>query len=433
MKISILSVVTDIYKPFLSSSLLKKAQERGLLEVDLDAFFSFAAPKERIDAPIYGPGAGMLIRPEIVQRAVEAKQKEHGQAYKVFFSPQGTMLDQQVVKKIADEALRRGHLMLLPARYEGMDARVEEYYADEIVSVGNFVLMGGDLAAMMLLEAVARYIPEVVGKQESVLEESFTDAFVEYPHYTQPVSWKGMEVPEILRSGNHAAIDKWRMDEAAKRTVFGHFEWLRSRQTDESQRALAEAYIPHHYCALLHEGVLIGPEKKKGTTSVTSLDLHDIARSARTYGLKDYFVVTPLEDQQKIVRRLLEFWRTDGKEYNRERYEAVRFVDVVDHLEDVIATIEKREGVRPLVVATSARVAQSSHLISYYDQKKVWASRRPVLLIFGTGKGLQEEVLRKADFLLKPVEGFSNFNHLSVRSAAAIVFDRWLGINEKDC
>jgi len=323
--------------------------------------------------------------------------------------------------------------MLVPARYEGMDARAEEYYADEIVSVGDFVLMGGDLAAMMLLEATARYIPGVVGKQESVAEESFSGPFVEYPHYTEPLEWKGMRVPEILRSGNHAAIEKWRMQQAAQRTVFGHFEWLRSSSMTQHECEIAQHFIPHHYCALLHENVLIGPHKKKGTTSVTSLDLHDIARSARTYGLKGYFVVTPLIDQQKIVNRLLEFWRTEGLEYNKERAEAIKLVEVVDHVDDAMAKIEAIEGVKPLIISTSARPVGHAELISFYDQKQVWAYKRPILFIFGTGKGLEEAMIKRADFLLKPLEGFSDFNHLSVRSAAAIVFDRWMGINKKDC
>jgi len=433
MKISVISVAPEIYKPFLNASILHKAQEKGILKFDLDSYFSFASPKERIDAPIYGPGAGMLIRSEVVQRAVESKQKEHGKAYKIFFSPQGEKMDQRLVKEIAKKSIDYGHLMLLPARYEGIDARAEQIYADKVVSVGDFVMMGGDLAAMMLIESVARYFPGVIGKEASVEDESFTGPFVEYPHYTEPVEWKGMVVPEILRSGHHAAIEKWRNNQAAKKTVLGHFEWLRSSKSDREQRKLAASYIPNHYCALLHEGVLIGSEKKNGTTSVTSLDIHDIARSARTYRLNGYFIVTPLKDQQKIVQRLLQFWKTDGIDYNRERYEAVKFVQVSNHLEDVVSAIEEREGVRPIIIGTSARVVDGVECISFYDQSRVWSQNRPILFIFGTGQGLQDSVIKKADFLLKPVEGFSDFNHLSVRSASAIVFDRWLGINEKSC
>jgi len=433
MNISIVSVVPEIYKSFFQASLLQKAQEKRVLHIDLDYFFSFVGSKERIDAPIYGPGAGMLIRPEVVEKAIETKERLYGKSFKIFFSPQGKKLDQRLVQDIAQKALACGHLMLLPARYEGMDARVEEYYADEIISVGDFVLMGGDLAAMTLLEATARYIPGVVGKEESVTEESFTGAFVEYPHYTEPVVWKGMQVPEILRSGNHAAIENWRMQQAAKRTVFGHFDWLRASDMTEKEREFAKEYIPHHYCALLHEQVLIGPEKKNGTTSITSLDLHDIARSARTYGLKGYFVVTPLSDQQKIVHRLLEFWHTEGQTYNKERHEAIKLVEVIGNLDDAIAIIEAKEGCKPLIIATSARAVGHANLISFYDQQRAWVKKRPVLFILGTGKGLDEEVIQGTDFLLKPIEGFSDFNHLSVRSAAAIIFDRWLGINKKDC
>jgi len=433
MKISIVSVVPEIYKPFLQASLLKRAQEKKLIQVDLNPYFDFVQPKERIDAPIFGPGAGMLIRPQVIERAIDTQEKKYGKAYKIFFSPQGKKLNQCVVKNIVQKASECGHLMLLPARYEGIDARAEEYYADEIISVGDFVLMGGDLAAMMLLEASMRYVPGVVGKHESVEDESFSGPFVEYPHYTEPVDWKGMEVPEIIRSGHHGEIDKWRRQQSAKRTVFDHFDWLRSSKLTKPDIELSKKYIPPHYCALMHEQVLIGPEKEKGTTSVTSLDLHDIARSARTYGIEKYFIVTPLSDQQRVINRLLEFWQTDGKDYNIERYEAVKLVIIVDHLKDVMAQIEQIEGKKPIIVATSARETNHPREISFYDQDKVWSQNRPVLLVFGTGQGLDNDLVDQADYILKPVKGFSEYNHLSVRSAAAIIFDRWLGINEKDC
>jgi hypothetical protein len=181
---------------------------------------------------------------------------------------------------------------------------------------------------------------------------------------------------------------------------------------------------------LLHTDVLISDDKKQGTTSVTSLDIHDIARSSKTYGIKGYFIVTPLLDQQRIVQRLLDFWMSDGVEYNASRHEAVKQVSVASNLDEVIASIEAIEGKKPLVVATSAREINHPQVISFYDQEKVWASERPILFIFGTGRGLTQERLERADFLLKPVKACTGYNHLSVRSAVAIVLDRWLGINE---
>lgn len=433
MKISVLTVFSELYKPFLGTSLIKRAQENGLISVDLDEFFSFVEPKERIDAPTFGHGPGMLIKPVVVQKAIEAKEKSSGGAFKIFFSPQGIKLDQCVVAQIARHAQEKGHLMLVAGRYEGMDARVEEVYADMTISVGDFVLMGGDLAALTVLESVLRLVPGVVGKSESVMDESFTGPFVEYPHYTEPVIWKGYEVPEVIRSGNHAAINKWRLHCAARKTAIHHFDWLRTRVLDDKQLHVAQEYIPHHYTALLHNDVLISDDKKPGTTSVTSLDIHDIARSSKTYGIKGYFIVTALIDQQKIVRRLLDFWMSEGIEYNASRHEAVKQVSVANNLDEVVAVIELLEGKKPLVIATSAREIEHHQVISFYDQEKVWALDRPVLFIFGTGRGLTEERLLASDFLLKPVKSFSDYNHLSVRSAVAVVLDRWLGINEMSC
>jgi tRNA (guanine37-N1)-methyltransferase len=432
MNISILSVFPRLYNPFLETSLIRRAQEQKIVQFDLTDFFSFVAPKERIDAPTFGHNAGMLLKPEVVQKAIEAKEAAHGPAYKIFFSPHGKKLDQKLLQEIADESIKKKHLMLIPARYEGMDARVEETYADQVISIGDFVLMGGDLPAMILLEGCLRLIPGVVGKRESVQEDSFSGPFVDYPEYTMPVVWKGKEVPDIVRSGNHAEIALWRKKEAVKRTLITHFDWLRSSPLVRAQKQLTLAQMPPHYIALLHNDIVVGEGDLVGNTSVTSLDIHDIARSARTYGIKNYFIVTELIDQQKIVRKLLDFWQTgSGVEYNASRHEAVKRVELLDSLQSAIAAIEAQEGVKPLVVATSARVTPHERSITYHDQGALWQKGRPILMIFGTGRGLAQEVLEKCDYLLVPVEGLMEYNHLSVRTAVGIVLDRWLGLNPK--
>jgi len=433
MKISVLTVFSELYKPFIETSLIKRAQENGIISIDVDEFFSFVKPKERIDAPTFGHGPGMLLKPNVVQKAIESKEEIHGKAFKIFFSPQGTKLDQCLVSKIAKVFQEQQHLMLIAGRYEGMDARVEAEYADLTISVGDFVLMGGDLAALMVLESMLRLVPGVVGKTESVEQDSFTGAFVDYPHYTEPVVWKGHAVPDVIRSGNHAAMKAWRTEHAAQTTVNLHFDWLRKQVLSHEEMLISQRAIPHHYTALLHTDVLISDDQKPGTTSVTSLDIHDIARSSKTYGINGYFIVTPLADQQKIVKRLLDFWMNDGVEYNASRHEAVKQVSVVSNLEEVIESIEKIEGKKPVVIATSAREMDHPGLISFYDHEKVWSLDRPILFVFGTGRGLTQERIVASDFLLKPVKSFSDYNHLSVRSAVAIVLDRWLGINEKSC
>lgn len=431
MRISIITLFPVLYEPFLNTSLVHRAVEANQIAFLLENLFTLCAPKERIDSPTFGHAAGMLIKPEVIQKAVEKQEAAYGPAYKIFFSPHGKKLDQQLLKKLAADFQQKKHIMLLPARYEGMDARIEEEYADEILSIGDYVLMGGDLPAMVLIEGLLRLIPGIVGKQESVEEDSFSGPFVDHPEYTAPVNWHGRIVPEVVRSGNHALIRAWQRKEAAIRTVFHHFDWLRAHVSKQEDIQLAASCIPPHYVVLMHSQVVLD-EGREGNSSVTSLDIHDIARSACTYGIKKYFIVTPLIDQQKVVKKLLEFWQTNvGAEYNPQRFIALKPVVLVATLEEALQHIEADEQKVPLLIATSAKQHENVTSITYYDQEKVWGSQRPVVFLFGTARGLAQSLVEKCDFLLGPVKGFSTFNHLSVRSAAAIVFDRWFGINLK--
>ena len=434
MKISLATIFPDLYKPFLHASLIGRAQENGLITYDLVNMLNLCSPKERIDGPTFGHGPGMLIRPEVIGRVVESQEEKSGPAFKIFFSPHGKKLTQPLLKELYKKILERGgHIMTIAARYEGIDARAEEVYADEIVSIGDFVLMGGDLPAMILLEGLLRLLPGVIGTEQSVTEESFSGSFVDYPHYTAPVEWKGMKVPDVLRSGNHAAIAAWRQQKSVNRTIFHHFGWVRSQELTNKERKLVYEAIPEHYAALMHTDVVVSDGNRVGTTSVTSIDIHDLARSTKTFGIDHYFVVTPLEDQQKIVGKLLEFWQEGaGVTYREDRHEALKQVSCVPTLDAVIAKIEEKEKKKPIIVVTSAapKVAKEK-IITYYDQERVWAHQRPVLILFGTGNGLAQSIMEQADYVLLPIEGFSDFNHLSVRSAAAIVLDRWLGIQRK--
>ncbi len=428
MNISILSVFPELYESFLNTSLIKRAQDQGLITCSRNSFFSFVQPKERIDGPVFGHSSGMVIKPEVVQRAIAEREKQAGKAFKIFFSPHGKKIDQPLLGTLAAMMQNIDHLMLVAGRYEGMDARIEEEYADLILSVGDFVVMGGDIPAMLFLEGLLRLLPGVVGKKESIEHESFSGPFLDYPSYTTPVVWEKREVPAVLRSGNHAAIEQWQEQTAAQKTVLTHFDWLKSHAMNEDQKQLAHSCIPSHYIALLHDEIVL-PHNIVGTTSVTSMDIHDIARSAKTYGLKNYSIVTPLIDQQKIVRTLLDFWQEGhGIDYNKQRHEAIKSVTLCSTLDEVIAFIEEQEGKKPLLISTSARSLKHQNLITYQDQDYVWQEQRPVLFIFGTGKGLAQQVIDRCDYLLLPLKGFTDFNHLSVRSAVAVILDRWLGI-----
>ncbi len=428
MNISIATVFPHLYQDFLSTSLIKRAQEKGAVSFDVVSFTDVCAPKERLDGPTAGHGAGMAIRPEVIERIVQQQEDRHGRAFKIFVTPQGKKLDQRLAQQLGMRMQQESHTMFFAGRYEGIDQRAHEEYADLEISLGDFVLMGGDLPVMVILEAALRYVPGVVGQEGSVEHDSFTGAFLDYPTYTVPPrEWKGRAIPEVLLSGNHALMERWRYETAVKNSVRSHFSWVRSSPLSKKDRDAVKKNIPHHYVALLHDQVVVNGTV--GTSSVASLDIHDIARSSRTYGIERYFIITPLKDQQEIVKVFLDFWRTSGISYNENRADAVSRVALHVQLEESIAAIEEETGKKPLVVATSAKSYEGIPAISYYDQELVWSHERPVLFIFGTAQGLSRELITQCDYLLGPVEGLSDFNHLSVRSAVSIILDRWLGLN----
>lgn len=429
MIISIATLFPDLYKPFIKTSLIKRAIEKNYISINLENMFDFAQPKKRIDAPKFGPGAGMLIRPEIVQNVIEKQEEKYGRAFKIFFSPQGQKLDQVFLKNLVTKIKEIGHMMLITDRYEGMDARVVEYYSDCTISIGDYVLMGGDLPAMVLLEGLLRLLPSIVAKAASVEEESFTGPFVDYPEYTVPIQWLGYKVPDVLRSGNHNQINLWRREQAIKRSVLDHFEWVRSHVTSRSDINDSLKFIPDHYVVLMHSDVVL-EGGQEGESSVTSIDIHDIARSSCTFGIKKYFIVTPLVDQQKIIKKLLDFWIEEkGISYNINRAEALKNVYLANSLDEVIGIISDDWKKIPILIGTTAQKKKGIEYLMYDEQKRVWSLERPVLFILGTARGLAPGLLDKCDFILEPINGFSEFNHLSVRSAAAVIFDRWLGIN----
>lgn len=410
---------------------MQKAVDKQLLSFTLKTVFEYVQPKERIDAPTFGHNSGMLVRPDIMEKAFDELDGSLGKSFKIFLSPQGTRLTQRTAQDLWAKVKAYDHVTFVASRYEGVDARVEEEYADAIISVGDFVVMGGDIPAMLLMECLFRHMPGVVGKQESVELDSFSGAFVDHPEYTKPVEWKNRVVPEILRSGNHAAIIDWRQQQAAQLTVKKHFDWLRSSVITSKERDLASKYIPSHYVVLMHDGIM-QKDGKVGTTSVTSIDIHDIARSSATYNLKNYFVVTPLLDQQMMVKTILGFWgdQNVGAQYNKDRHTALDVVVLSSSIKEVIEQIEHQEGQSPIILGTSARFnMHDAKMITYHDQPKIWSHQKPVLIMLGTGHGMADELLEKCDYFLPPLCGFSNFNHLSVRSAAAIIFDKWLGFD----
>ncbi len=469
MKISIATLFPELYENFLKTSIIKRAIEKNIVSFDIVRLSDVCKPKERVDEPVCGPGAGMIIKPEIIEKAIEHIEKKNGPGFKIFFSPQGRKLSQSMLRDILKNIVNInianifnnklntktpnllpnyikknnikefgskefgskefGHIILICSRYEGIDARVKKYYADGIISIGDYVLMGGDLPAQVFLEGLLRLIPGIVGKQESVERESFSNHLLDYPEYGLPKTWKNIEIPEVILSGNHEKIENYREEAAYRKTILERFDYIRTRIKNKKDIDKCKKFIPGHYIAIMHTDILL-KDGRIGCSSVTSLDLHDTARSCATYGIKNMFMVSPLIDQTNIMNELINFWKSDeGKKYNITRFQAVSKVVPTDSLDKTIEFIEKKEGKKPVLISTSAKQHEHAKIIDFHSQGHIFKQERPVLFLFGTAHGLSDNIINKSDFLLVPVTGMTDYTHLSVRSAVGIILDRWLGLN----
>jgi tRNA (guanine37-N1)-methyltransferase len=235
MRIDVLTTFPRMFEGPLDESILKRARERGLIEVRVHDLRGWTSDRHRTtdDAP-YGGGAGMVMRPEPVFAAVEALLAEAppGAGEVVLLSPQGERLDQAVARRLSE--LR--HLLLLCGHYEGFDERIRQHLATRELSIGDYVLTGGELPAMVVIDAVVRLRPGVLGSDASLEEESHSRGLLEYPHYTRPPSYRGWEVPPVLLSGNHAAIARWRREQSLRRTLERRPELLGSAELSSADR-----------------------------------------------------------------------------------------------------------------------------------------------------------------------------------------------------
>jgi tRNA (guanine37-N1)-methyltransferase len=214
MWIGALTIFPELFEPFLAASLIGRARERGLLTVEVRNLRDFTEDRHRVvDDEPYGGGGGMVMTAPPWVRAV--RELSAGRSpWRVLLSPQGRRLDDANVRELA----RRPELLLLCGRYEGIDERVRDLVVDEEISIGDYVLSGGELPALVLIEAVSRWIPGVVQQASSVERDSFGGGLLDHPHYTRPPVVEGLGVPEVLLSGDHAAIERWRRREAIRAT-----------------------------------------------------------------------------------------------------------------------------------------------------------------------------------------------------------------------
>jgi tRNA (guanine37-N1)-methyltransferase len=325
------------------------------------------------------------------------------------------------------ELAKLDHLVLVCGRYEGVDQRAIDVAIDEELSIGDYVLSGGELAALVVIDAVARLVPGVLGEPTSADDESFSAGLLEYPQYTRPPVLDAAAVPSVLQSGNHALIASWRRQQSLERTAKRRPDLFRKVRTTKADHKLHAPLRGRTHVALVHHPVV----DRLGTvvtSAVTNFDIHDIARSAMTYGLANYHLVTPVTSQREKAAHIAQLWI--GDEQGEHRASALRLVRTAASIEDVITTITEAAGKVPLVVATSAKPTSFPGAARRTTSELVAETTfdpAPVLLLLGTGWGLADSLIPSVSRVLEPIEGDSDWNHLSVRSAAAIILDRLFG------
>ncbi len=216
MRIDILTLFPEMFHNVLGESIMKIASEKKLVNFNLHNIRDFSKDKHRcVDDKPYGGGAGMVMKPEPVFNAVEAVEAQDDVvSTKILLTPQGEKLNQ----KIADDLSKKTRLMIICGHYEGFDERIRSGIDVREISIGDYVLTGGEIPAMVVIDSVVRLVPGVLGGNSSLQDESFVNRLLEYPQYTRPAEFRGMKVPEILKSGHHAKIEEWRMKKAIMRT-----------------------------------------------------------------------------------------------------------------------------------------------------------------------------------------------------------------------
>lgn len=239
MRIDVLTLFPNMFSGVFNESILKRAQEIGSVQYNVVNFREYANNKHNtVDDYPYGGGAGMVLKPEPIFNAVESiKEDTKSTPRVILLCPQG----ERYTQKKAEELAKEEHLLFICGHYEGYDERIREHLVTDEISIGDFVLTGGELGAMVVIDSVVRLLPGVLGNEESPVQDSFSTGLLEHPHYTRPAEFRGMKVPDVLLSGNHKLIDEWRRKQSLKRTYERRPDLLQSfNLTDQDKKWLEE-------------------------------------------------------------------------------------------------------------------------------------------------------------------------------------------------
>ncbi len=244
MKLSIISLFPEMFTAISDYGVTGRALQKGLLSLDCINPRQFTQDRHQtVDDRPYGGGPGMVMMAEPLDKAIAAARSHVGtEASVVYMSPQGRQLDQAALSELA----QRPGMIVLAGRYEGVDERLIANQVDEEWSIGDYVISGGELAAMVLIDGLARLIPGVLGHELSAQQDSFVDGLLDCPHYTRPEVYRGQAVPEVLLSGNHGAIERWRKQQALGRTWLRRPELLKDRNLSQEEKQLLDAFMQEH-------------------------------------------------------------------------------------------------------------------------------------------------------------------------------------------
>ncbi|QTL48602.1 MULTISPECIES: tRNA (guanosine(37)-N1)-methyltransferase TrmD [Priestia] len=235
MKIDVLSLFPSMFDGVFGESILKKAQEKNAVEMNVVNFREYSTNKhQNVDDYPYGGGAGMVLTPQPIFDAVEKLTETAKKPRVILLCPQGERYTQAKAEELAAEE----HLIFICGHYEGYDERIREQLVTDEISIGDYVLTGGELGAMVVIDSVVRLLPDVLGNNHSAVQDSHSTGLLEHPHYTRPADFRGLTVPEVLMSGNHKKIEQWRQKESLKRTLLRRPDMLEKMELTEEQKKL---------------------------------------------------------------------------------------------------------------------------------------------------------------------------------------------------
>ena len=233
MEFDVFTLLPEVFPPYLDSSILQRARQRGLIEVRVHNIRDWAADKHHVtDDEPYGGGGGMVMKVEPVFAAVEGVLGLTAGCPIILLTPQGRVFNQQIAMELAQQP----RIAMLCGRYEGVDERIREHLVTDEISIGDYVLTGGELPALILIDALSRLLPGVLGDPDGPFDDSHATGLLEYPHYTRPPEFRGWRVPDILLSGDHAKIAKWRREQSLRRTLARRPDLLKTAPLDDKDR-----------------------------------------------------------------------------------------------------------------------------------------------------------------------------------------------------